>query len=120
VDHARTTGNVEEGHPSWTVELGRRKLDRSYYPHGRHLDDRRVPDACVEQVLTGAHLDAARDLSRWRVKEVATDRYVVTHPEPSRWFLPAPDGRPGTRVDPDVLARARDDFGAMILSARDL
>jgi hypothetical protein len=120
VDHARTTGDVGGSNPSWQVELGRRKLDRSYYPHGRHLDDRRVPDACVEQVLTGAHLDAARDLSRWQVEEVATERYVVTHPEPSSWFLPAPDGRPGTRVDPDVLDRARDDFGAMILGPRDL
>jgi hypothetical protein len=120
VDQARTTGDVGDGHPSWTVELGRRKLDTSYYPHGRHLDDRRVPDACVQQVLTGAHLDAADDLSRWRVEALAPDRYVVTHPEPSRWFLPAPDGRQGTRVDPDVLDQARDDFGAMILSARDL
>lgn len=120
VDHARTTGDVGAGHPSWRVELGRRKLDTSYYPHGRHLDDRRVPDACVQQVLTGAHLDAAADLSRWHVDDVAPDRYVVTHPEPSRWFLPAPEGRQGTRVDADVLARAREDFGAMILGDDDL
>jgi hypothetical protein len=79
-----------------------------------------VPDACVQQVLTRAHLDAAADLSRWDVEELAPNRYVVTHPEPSRWFLPDPEGRQGTRVDPDVLDRARDDFGAMILGARDL
>jgi hypothetical protein len=122
VDRSATTGDVGPGHPSWFLELARRdtKLPTSYYPHGRHLDDRRVPDACVEQVLTQAHLDAANDLSDWRVEEVAAGRFLVAHPRPSRWFLSAPPGESGTRVDPEILAKAREDFGPMVLTGGDL
>ena len=79
-----------------------------------------MPDACAEQVLTRAHLDAAADLGDWQVEEVEEDRFLVAHPQPSRWFVPAPPGESGTRVDPQVLARARADFGPMVLSATDL
>ena len=122
LDRSATTGEVGPSHPSRFVERGRRdrKLLQSYYPHGRHLDHRRVPDACVEQLLTQDHLAAARDLSAWKVDEVAPGRFLVAHPDPSRWSLPAPPGEHGTRVDPEVLVAAREDFGDMILSERDL
>lgn len=123
VDRACTTGDVGPSHPSWFIELARRdtsdKLPSWYYPHGRHLDARKVPDSCAEQILTGEHLAVANRLRGWRVEEVATDRFLVTHPEPSGWFRPFPSGLGGTRVDPDLLARARAEFGSMILTAAD-
>lgn len=127
LDHSFTTSERGGGLNGWTVEQGRGELNRSYYPHGRHLDDHRVPDACVEQVLTGKHLAAANDLSHWQVDEVAKDRYLVSHPHPSDWFLPTPpdqrqwpDSNPETHVDPQTLTQAREDFGAMILQDSDL
>lgn len=122
VDRSATTGDVGPGHPSWFLELARRdaKLPKWYYPHSRNLDDQRVPDACVEQVLTQKHLDAANNLSNWNVVEVAPGRFLVAHTQPSRWFLPAAPGELGTRVDPEVLAQARQDFGSMVLTEGDL
>jgi len=121
VDRSATTGDVGPSHPSWFIELARRDtmLPRHYYPHGRHLDDQRVPDPCVEQVLTHAHLDAANDLSDWRVEEVAAGRFLVSHPHPSQWLLPPARDGLGTRVDPETLAKAREDFGGMVLAATD-
>jgi hypothetical protein len=84
---------------------------------GPHLT--KVPDACVMHVLTPRHLAHAHDLYGWQVDEVAPERYLVAHPEPEAWFLPAPAGEPGTRVDPDVLTQAREDFGAMLMTPAD-
>jgi hypothetical protein len=105
------------------MELARRdtsdKLPSWYFPHGRHLDARKVPDVCAEQILTSHHLALANNLRGWRVEEVAADRFLVTHPGPSLWFLPFSRSLGGTRLDPDVLARARADFGSMILTDAD-
>lgn len=122
VDRSATTGDVGPAHPSWFLELARRnvKLPKSYYPHSRRLDDQRVPDPCAEQVLTQAHLDAANNLDGWRVEEVAAGRFLVAHPQPSRWFVPASHGERGTRVDPETLAQARQDFGSMVMTEGDL
>src|SRR5664280_348923 len=56
------------------------------------LDDRLaynsvvVPDAHGIQILTGAHLAKAHDLSRWTIAEVAPDRYLVEAADLSGWY----------------------------------
>ena len=66
-----------------------------------------VPDAHGVQLLTGAHLARAHDLSAWRVEEIAPDRYLVGAQDLDPWF------RTGV-ADPDVVAAARADFGDML------
>jgi hypothetical protein len=95
-------------------ERGRRSP--TFYDGGhRYLDREKVPDAFAWQLLTGQHLNAAHDLSGWSVTDVAPDRFAVAHPDPDAWFLPNQDNLGSSHPDSDVLARARQDFGAMIL-----
>lgn len=78
------------------------------------LLDRHVPDAHALQIVTGAHLERARDLSYWSVEEIAHDRYLVTTPEELEdWFG---EGRP----DRATLEEARHDFGRMIATEDDV
>jgi hypothetical protein len=68
-----------------------------------------VPDANGLQLLTDAHLDRATDLSGWDIEPLAAGRHLVTSRDLDAWYAtPEPD--------PDVLARARADFGQMILT----
>ena len=61
------------------------------------------------QVLTDQHLTNARDLSGWDVESLRGGRHLVRAKDLSPWYAtPEPD--------PDVLARARRDFGDMILT----
>ncbi|NPC96742.1 hypothetical protein [Nocardioides sp. zg-DK7169] len=66
-----------------------------------------VPDAHGVQLLTGAHLDRARDLSNWVIDQIAPDRYLVTAPDLEPWFATGV-------ADPAVVAAARADFGDML------
>ena len=83
-----------------------------------HLWSSYVPDAFGVQLLTGRHLARARDLSRWQVREVAEDRWLVTARGLAEWLRPTDPAsvRSRTFPDPAVRARAVDDFGAMILT----
>lgn len=77
---------------------------------GRHLLADYVPDAHGLQVLTERHLDRARNLADWQVTDLGHGRHLVAAPDLAPWFeAPAPD--------PDVLARARSDFGPMLLTS---
>ncbi|MDH6128856.1 hypothetical protein [Kitasatospora sp. GP82] len=69
---------------------------------------RHVPDAHGIQLLTGAHLDRAEDLSGWSVTEIRPDRFLVEDRNPDAWF--SPDG-----PDPELVERARRDFGRLII-----
>lgn len=72
------------------------------------LWERFVPDVHGMQLLTREHLALATDLSRWTVTEAAADRYLVEAPDLAEWFqIGGPDAA--------VLARARADFGRMIV-----
>ena len=75
----------------------------------RHLWGRYTPDAHGVQVLTGAHLAKASDLSAWDVEEVAPDRHLVQARDLTPWFS-------GSLPQPDALDQARRDFGDMILT----
>lgn len=70
---------------------------------------RYVPDAHGMQLLTPHHLDNATDLSAWEVTQVAPERYLVEAADLSQWLRP--EG-----PEDSVLARARTDFGAMIVT----
>ncbi|WP_110180949.1 hypothetical protein [Nocardioides solisilvae] len=79
-----------------------------------------VPDAFGVQLLTSAHLERAHDLSRWRVEQVAAERYLVSAADLEPWVTrqPREPHRPHD-VAPrpfDVQEQARADFGAMILT----
>jgi hypothetical protein len=72
-----------------------------------------VQDAHGAQLLTRQHLDQARDLSAWLLTEVAPDRFLVQAADLAPWWdTYAPD--------PDVVARARRDFGDMIITLADI
>ncbi|WP_109508747.1 hypothetical protein [Nocardioides speluncae] len=84
---------------------------------GSRLEDRAdlfasyVPDAHGVQLLTGRHLERARNLSTWQITDLGRDRYLVEAPDLAPWYaqeLP----------DPAVLAQARADFGDMILTVQ--
>lgn len=122
LDRASVAGGNGPVYPNFHVEWGRRVPlpVNSFRPKSRSLDRRRVPDVCVLQLLTQEHIDATHDLTGWRIDEVAPGKFIVEHPDPHAWFLPAPEGEPGTRVDPEVLARARTDFGAALISPEDV
>ncbi|GAA4115750.1 hypothetical protein GCM10022215_14830 [Nocardioides fonticola] len=68
-----------------------------------------TPDAYGIQILTDAHLARAHDLTGWLTTPLAGGRYLVEHPDLAAWYAqPEPH--------PDVLAKARADFGDMILT----
>lgn len=83
-----------------------------------HVWSAYVPDAFGVQLLTGRHLAQAHDLSRWQVREVAEDRWLVKARDLTEWFRPADASAVRSRQFPDsaLRARARDDFGSMILT----
>jgi hypothetical protein len=72
-----------------------------------------VPDAHGIQILTGAHVAKAHNLSRWSITEVAPDRYLVEAADLSGWYAhPLPN--------PVTLAQARTDFGDMIITRKNI
>ena len=74
----------------------------------RHLWDQYVIDAAGINLLTSQHLSHAHNLDDWTLEEVAPDRFLVSARDLEPWF-----GR-GV-ADQQTIARARDDFGDMIL-----
>lgn len=78
----------------------------------------RVPDAHGIQLLTGAHLERAQDLSNWHVTRVEQDRWLVQARDLTPWYDGADDMsmQRGEFPDPHLLADARADFGDMILT----
>lgn len=68
-----------------------------------------VPDPRGVMVLTDAHLARAHDLSGWQLEHLGHGRHLLQAPDLAAWFA-QPD------PDPDVLARARADFGDMLLT----
>ena len=104
-----TVGGRSEG---YDLEI-RQKLPAIEYGdvvfRGRHLLTEYVPDAHGMQVLRVEHLAHARDLSGWDVTDLGHGRHLVEAHDLAAWYAtPVPD--------PDVLERARHDFGGMILT----
>lgn len=98
------------GRPNWSTH-------HQPWPHVNDADVRYnrpllasfVPDANGIQMLTDAHLERAQDLSDWRIKSLAGGRHLVEATDLAPWYA-----RP--HPDPDVLAKARAEFGDMILT----
>jgi hypothetical protein len=80
----------------------------STYIQRRELWPDRVLDAHGLQILTREHLDRASSLTDWHTQQVG-DRYLVTARNLDPWFA-------GDTPDPETLARARADFGPMIIT----
>lgn len=79
------------------------------YLMNRHLWGEYVIDAAGVNLLTGKHLQHARDLDEWTIEEVAPDRFLVSAGDLEPWFR-------GMAAPPEVVDKARADFGDMILS----
>lgn len=96
----------------------REALTTSVWRRHPHLWSSFAPDAFGLQLLSGRHLERAHDLSDWDVRKVASDRWLVSTHDREAWFNPpAPaDVRNRSFPDPALRAKARQDFGSMILS----
>lgn len=101
-------------------DLGNAPLWDSYvlpWPHvkesqlrySRPLLSSFVPDANGIQLLTDAHLARATDLSDWRISSLPGGRNLVEAKDLEPWYA-------STKPNPEALARARVDFGEMILT----
>ena len=79
-----------------------------------------APDAFAVQVLTDAHLDRAHDMRDWVVEELAPGRHLVTARDLEHWLAtPPPHPENQYRMSPPpphVTAKARADFGEMLLT----
>lgn len=79
-----------------------------------------APDVAGIMVLTDSHLARAHDLSDWHIEPLTTDRFLVQHKDLAAWFPTTPDAEypqnDDLRVDPDIKAKARHDFGNLILT----
>ena len=72
-----------------------------------------IPDVNGIQLLTDAHLDRATVLTDWVVEPLAGGRHLVAARDLEPWYAqPEPD--------PEVLARARQDFGEMIMTPENI
>jgi hypothetical protein len=84
----------------------------------RHLWSSFVPDAFGIQLLTSEQLRRANDLTDWAVEEVSADRWIVRSRDLTAWFR-VPN-RPALQHErfpsPHARAKARHDFGGMILT----
>jgi hypothetical protein len=84
-------------------------LHESDIRYNRHLLSQYAPDAHGIQILTDQHLSRARDLSSWNIRDLSHDRYLVEAQDFAPWYSrPLPDQ--------DIVDKARDDFGDMILT----
>jgi hypothetical protein len=83
--------------------------DEATFRYSPHLRGEYVRDAHGIQVLRSGHLKRARDLSEWTITSLGHDRHLVEAIDLDPWYAQE-------TPDPDVLAKARHDFGVMILT----
>ena len=84
-------------------------VEESDVRYNRHLWDQFVPDAHGLQLLTDAHLEHANDLSGWVIEPLGGGRHLVQAKDQQPWYA-------NMDPDPETLAKARTDFGRMILT----
>ncbi|MGO4804140.1 hypothetical protein AB4089_03330 [Arthrobacter sp. 2MCAF15] len=77
--------------------------------YNRHLNGQYIPDAHGLQLLTDAHLAHANDLSDWIIEPLGAGKHLVQAKDLEPWYA---------TIDPDpaTLAKARADFGGMLLT----
>lgn len=76
---------------------------------GAHLLASFVPDARGVLLVTDAHLARAADLSAWSLEALGGGRHLLRAKDLAPWLA-------DQQVDPDVMARARADFGEMVMT----
>jgi hypothetical protein len=79
--------------------------------YNRHLNGQYIPDAHGLQVLTDAHLARVDDLSGWIIEPLGAGKHLVQAKDLEPWYATIDP-------DPDTLAKARTDFGGMLLTPR--
>lgn len=77
--------------------------------YNRHLNGQYIPDAHGLQLLTDNHLKRANDLSGWLIEPLGGGKHLVQAKDLEPWYATIDP-------DPDTLAKARADFGGMILT----
>ena len=111
-----TQGFVRPASPgltTWT-EIGDRlrlphEMHERFVRYNGHLLPHYAVDAHAIQVLQDSHLAKARDLTAWNITDLGHGRHLVEAPDLDPWFgEPLPDA--------DTLAKARHDFGPMLLT----
>ncbi|QCB97185.1 hypothetical protein E5206_09785 [Arthrobacter sp. PAMC25564] len=100
-------------YPYWSdLSTGRPLLpyvDETQIFYNRHLYAQYIPDAHGLQLLTDAHLTHANDLSDWIIEPLGAGKHLVQAKDLEPWYATIDP-------DPDTLAKARADFGGMILT----
>ncbi|QCB97184.1 hypothetical protein E5206_09780 [Arthrobacter sp. PAMC25564] len=77
--------------------------------YNRHLNKQYIPDAHGLQLLTDAHLANANNLSDWIIEPLGEGKHLVQAKDLESWYATIDP-------DPETLAKARADFGGMILT----
>jgi hypothetical protein len=77
--------------------------------YNRHLNGQYIADAHGLQLLTDAHLAHANDLSDWIIEPLGGGKHLVQAKDLEPWYATIDP-------DPETLAKARADFGGMILT----
>ncbi|WP_427004233.1 hypothetical protein [Pseudarthrobacter sp. H2] len=77
--------------------------------YNRHLNGQYIADAHGLQLLTDAHLTHANDLSEWIIEPLGGGKHLVQAKDLEPWYA-------SIDPDPETLAKARADFGGMLLT----
>lgn len=102
---------------SWsTLSTGRPLLpyvQEYHVRYNRHLNAQYIPDAHGLQILTDAHLTHANDLSDWIIEPLGAGKHLVQAKDLEPWYA---------TIDPNpaILAKARADFGGMLLTPENI
>lgn len=106
-------------HLDWSSLMGVVTPGSSYYDmhsYSRHPEvwNQYSLDPCGIQILTGAHLAKANDLSAWNTTKLDHDHYLVQAHDLEPWY--ATPMRWNDSIPEDVLTQARADFGQIVLT----
>lgn len=106
-------------HLDWSSLMGVVTPGSSYYDmhsYNRHPEvwNQYSLDPCGIQILTSAHLAKAHDLSAWNTTKLDHDHYLVQAHDLEPWY--ATPMRWNDSIPEDLLARARADFGQIVLT----
>lgn len=100
---------------SWSDLAGARPalpyVEEHHVRYNRHLNVQYIPDAHGIQLLTDAHLEHANDLSDWKITDLGAGKHLVEATDLQLWYA-------NIDPEPETLAKARADFGGMILTEK--
>ncbi len=118
VRHCSGIGGLDDDGKTWP------HIDEAHVRYNRPLLTSFVPDAYGIQLLTDAHLARAHDLSDWDITPLDGGRHLVMARDLESWYRPIDDrdenGQHSPALllpdNPDLIAKARTDFGDMIIT----